>query len=69
MSATVPYVSTYSCPTVAGTDEPSSFAKGAAPLQGGRNHVVAEVFDCNVASGKVEIHTGGSDPMTFKEAS
>ena len=28
--------------------------------------VVAEVFDCYVNSGDVEIHTGGSDPMTFK---
>ena len=27
---------------------------------------VAEVFDWYVGSGDVEIHTGGSDPMTFK---
>jgi dihydrofolate reductase len=27
---------------------------------------VAEVFDWYVASGDVELHTGGSDPMTFR---
>ena len=31
-----------------------------------RNDGVAEVFDWYLASGEVEIHTGGSDPMTFK---
>ena len=31
--------------------------------------VVAEVFDWYVTSGNVEIHPGGSDPITFKEAS
>jgi dihydrofolate reductase len=31
-----------------------------------RNDGVAEVFDWYVNSGDVEIHTGGSDPMTFK---
>src|SRR5712691_5421380 len=30
------------------------------------NDGVAEVFDWYFASGDVEIHTGGSDPMTFK---
>jgi dihydrofolate reductase len=30
------------------------------------NDGVAEVFDWYVNSGNVEIHTGGSDPMTFK---
>ncbi len=30
------------------------------------NDGVAEVFDWYVASGDVEFHTGGSDPMTFK---
>ena len=30
------------------------------------NDGVAEVFDWYLASGDVEIHTGGSDPMTFK---
>src|SRR5438034_3144922 len=30
------------------------------------NDGVAEVFDWYVNSGDVEIHTGGSDPMTFK---
>jgi dihydrofolate reductase len=33
-----------------------------ADLDGG----VAEVFDWYLTSGDVEIHTGGSDPMTFK---
>ena len=32
----------------------------------GPNHGVAEVFDWYVNSGDVEIHTGGSDAMTFK---
>jgi dihydrofolate reductase len=31
-----------------------------------RDDGVAEVFDWYVASGNVEFHTGGSDPMTFK---
>src|SRR5207249_6457227 len=31
-----------------------------------RNDGVAEVFDWYLTSGDVEIHTGGSDPMTFK---
>ena len=31
-----------------------------------RNDGVAEVFDWYTSSGNVEIHTGGSDPMTFK---
>src|SRR5688500_20138461 len=31
-----------------------------------RNDGVAEVFDWYFTSGDVEIHTGGSDPMTFK---
>jgi dihydrofolate reductase len=31
-----------------------------------RNDGVAEVFDWYMNSGDVEIHTGGSDPMTFK---
>ena len=31
-----------------------------------RNDGVDEVFDWYVNSGDVEIHTGGSDPMTFK---
>ena len=30
------------------------------------NDGVSEVFDWYVSSGDVEIHTGGSDPMTFK---
>src|SRR5213594_3296 len=30
------------------------------------NDGVAEVFDWYINSGDVEIHTGGSDPMTFK---
>jgi dihydrofolate reductase len=30
------------------------------------DHGVAEVFDWYVASGDVEFHTGGSDPMTFR---
>ena len=30
-----------------------------------RNDGVAEVFDWYMASGDVEFHTGGSDPMTF----
>jgi hypothetical protein len=30
------------------------------------NDGVAEVFDWYFASGEVEFHTGGSDPMTFK---
>lgn len=30
-----------------------------------RNDGVAEVFDWYMSSGDVEIHTGGSDPMTF----
>ena len=30
------------------------------------NDGVAEVFDWYFTSGDVEIHTGGSDPMTFK---
>jgi dihydrofolate reductase len=30
------------------------------------NDGVAEVFDWYMNSGDVEIHTGGSDPMTFK---
>lgn len=30
-----------------------------------RDDGVAEVFDWYVGSGDVEIHTGGSDPMTF----
>jgi hypothetical protein len=30
------------------------------------NDGVAEVFDWYLNSGDVEIHTGGSDPMTFK---
>jgi hypothetical protein len=30
------------------------------------NDGVAEVFDWYLASGDVEFHTGGSDPMTFK---
>ena len=30
------------------------------------NDGVAEVFDWYLTSGEVEIHTGGSDPMTFK---
>jgi len=30
------------------------------------NDGVAEVFDWYVNSGKVEFHTGGSDPMTFR---
>ena len=30
------------------------------------NDGVAEVFDWYLTSGDVEIHTGGSDPMTFK---
>ena len=30
-----------------------------------RDDGVAEVFDWYVSSGDVEIHTGGSDPMTF----
>jgi hypothetical protein len=29
------------------------------------NDGVAEVFDWYLTSGDVEIHTGGSDPMTF----
>ena len=29
------------------------------------NDGVAEVFDWYFTSGDVEIHTGGSDPMTF----
>src|SRR6186713_3185110 len=31
-----------------------------------RNDGVSEVFDWYFNSGNVEIHTGGSDPMTFK---
>ena len=31
-----------------------------------RNDGVAEVFDWYFTSGDVEIHTGGSNPMTFK---
>ena len=31
-----------------------------------RNDGVGEVFDWYMNSGEVEIHTGGSDPMTFK---
>jgi len=31
-----------------------------------RNDGVADVFDWYFHSGNVEIHTGGSDPMTFK---
>jgi dihydrofolate reductase len=31
-----------------------------------RNDGVAEVFDWYFNSGDVEVHTGGSDPMTFK---
>ena len=31
-----------------------------------RNDGVDEVFDWYVSSGDVEIHTAGSDPMTFK---
>src|SRR5215212_6831098 len=31
-----------------------------------RNDGVSEVFDWYFGSGDVEIHTGGSDPMTFK---
>ena len=31
-----------------------------------RNDGVAEVFDWYMSSGDVELHTGGSDPMTFK---
>jgi hypothetical protein len=31
------------------------------------NDGVAEVFDWYFTSGDVEIHTGGSDPMTFME--
>src|SRR6476620_4772587 len=31
-----------------------------------RNDGVAEVFDWYANSGNVELHTGGSDPMTFK---
>ena len=31
-----------------------------------RNDGVAEVFDWYMSSGDVEIHTGGSDPMTFR---
>ena len=31
-----------------------------------RNDGVSEVFDWYFSSGNVEIHTGGSDPMTFK---
>src|SRR5512138_2240687 len=31
-----------------------------------RDDGVAEVFDWYVNSGDVEVHTGGSDPMTFK---
>ena len=31
-----------------------------------RNDGVAEVFDWYFASGDVEFHTGGADPMTFK---
>ena len=31
-----------------------------------RNGGVADVFDWYVDSGDVEVHTGGSDPMTFK---
>ena len=31
-----------------------------------RNDGVAEVFDWYMNSGNVEIHAGGSDPMTFK---
>jgi dihydrofolate reductase len=31
-----------------------------------RNDGVAEVFDWYFASGDVEVHTGGSDPMTFR---
>jgi dihydrofolate reductase len=31
-----------------------------------RNDGVAEVFDWYMHSGDVEIHTGGSDPMTFR---
>ena len=31
-----------------------------------RNDGVAEVFDWYTSSGDVEIHTGGSDPMTFR---
>jgi hypothetical protein len=31
-----------------------------------RNDGVAEVFDWHMISGDVEIHTGGSDPMTLK---
>ena len=31
-----------------------------------RNDGVAEVFDWYFNSGEVEVHTGGSDPMTFK---
>jgi hypothetical protein len=30
------------------------------------NDGVADVFDWYFTSGDVEIHTGGSDPMTFK---
>ena len=30
------------------------------------NDGVAEVFDWYLTSGDVEIHTGGSDPMTFR---
>ena len=30
------------------------------------NDGMAEVFDWYFTSGNVEIHTGGSDPMTFK---
>jgi hypothetical protein len=30
-----------------------------------RNDGVAEVFDWYLTSGDVEIHTGGSNPMTF----
>ena len=30
------------------------------------NDGVAEVFDWYMNSGNVEIHTGGSDPMTFR---
>ena len=35
-------------------------------LRSRRNDGVAEVFDWYFTSGDVEIHTGGSNPMTFK---
>jgi len=41
---------------------------GGAPLDGyvaDPDDGVAEVFDWYFTSGDVEIHTGGSDPMTF----